>query len=383
VLASRAVDLVGLNRIVGSCPATAKLKATIEKVAAGKGTVLILGETGTGKELVAKAVHELSDRRSGPRVTLFCAEHMATLESDLFGHVKGAFTGAIEDRAGLFEDAKGGSLFLDEIGDLEHSAQTKLLRVLESRELKRMGSNKVVPVDVRVIAATNCDLEQLIKVGKFRQDLFYRLSVLPIRVLPLRERRQDIPELVAHFIEDFTREGLMKANVSGAAIELMIDYPWPGNVRELRAAIECGMTHALGGEMGLDLFPGVEAWASSSGGRSPGAPGPGTTGGSTTPSAKVPRNVLNRLLDALNGLMDNPESADKTPGGALRRYFASDDGRVLKAWGWKRLQQIGNGSGSVGVEIVAKELDDEQRRQGRAFDLRATLRDVLSRERSS
>jgi two-component system nitrogen regulation response regulator NtrX len=226
--------------IVGSSKAIKQVIGLIEKVAPTPARVLITGENGTGKELVARAIHALSPRASGPFVEVNCAAIPAELiESELFGHMKGSFTGAFADRAGKFELADGGTLFLDEIGDMSLSAQAKVLRALQEGVIARVGSGKSLPVDVRVIAATNKDLGAEINEGKFREDLLYRLNVVPIHVPPLRERRGDIAQLVAHFSSALTKGGGLPAkSFDAAALERLNAHDWPGNIRELKNAVE-------------------------------------------------------------------------------------------------------------------------------------------------
>jgi two-component system response regulator AtoC len=231
---------------IGKAPATLAVLRTVAKVAEYKTNVLITGESGTGKELVAHALHSLSPRASGPFVAVNCgAIPEALLESELFGHKKGAFTDATRDKKGLFEEADGGTLFLDEIGELPLGLQVKLLRVLQEEEIRRVGDVKETPVDVRVVAATVRDLVAEVKAGRFREDLFYRLNVLPIHLPPLRDRREDIPLLVEHFIhrygEKHAATGLQVTGVSPEAMELLLAYHWPGNVRELENTIERAM----------------------------------------------------------------------------------------------------------------------------------------------
>jgi len=202
--------------------------------------VLILGESGTGKELVAKAIHRHSRRKDNPFVVVDCGSLVENLfESELFGHVKGSFTGAAETKYGRFELANGGTLFFDEIGNISMNIQIKLLRVLQEREVTKVGSSQVIKVDVRIIAATNKDLQKVLKEGTFREDLFYRLSVIPIALPPLRERREDIPLLVNHFLKKYNkkRKKIVKA-VSDQAMKALVEYDWFGNVRELENAIE-------------------------------------------------------------------------------------------------------------------------------------------------
>ncbi len=220
-------------------PAMQEVITTIGRAAASRATVLIRGESGTGKELVARALHEQSDRASGPFVAISCAALSETLlESELFGHEKNAFTGAAAERKGRFELAHGGTLFLDEIGDVSGSVQVKLLRVLQQREFERVGGTKTIKVDVRVVAATNADLEQLLKEGKFREDLYYRLQVIQITMPRLRERVEDIPLLAMLFLHKFNAEN--DATTEGFSPEAMMylqSYAWPGNVRELENVV--------------------------------------------------------------------------------------------------------------------------------------------------
>jgi two-component system nitrogen regulation response regulator NtrX len=228
--------------IVGSSKAVKTVIERIEKVAPTPARVLITGENGTGKELVARAIHDLSPRARGPFVEVNCAAIPAELiESELFGHIKGSFTGAVADRAGKFELADGGTLFLDEIGDMSLPAQAKVLRALQEGVISRVGSGKPLQVDVRVIAATNKTLEQEIAAGRFREDLLYRLNVVPIEVPPLRARRGDIPQLVQHFSDQLCasgRTGLKPKEFDPAALKRLAAHDWPGNIRELRNAVE-------------------------------------------------------------------------------------------------------------------------------------------------
>jgi formate hydrogenlyase transcriptional activator len=236
------------GEIIGGSAELRQTLSRVETVAPTTATVLILGETGTGKELIARAIHERSPRRERPLVKVNCsAISTGLVESELFGHVKGAFTGAVSSRVGRFELADGGTLFLDEIGELPLDTQVKLLRVLQEREFEPVGSSETRRVDVRVIAATNRDLEQAVAEGRFRSDLFYRVNVLPIRVPPLRERREDIPLLVYFFVERFAREiGKGIKGVSQQTIEQLAAYDWPGNVRELQNVVERAVVLAKG-----------------------------------------------------------------------------------------------------------------------------------------
>lgn len=232
---------VGKNyEMVGESPAISRIKNIIEKVAPTDARVLITGPNGTGKELVAHWLHQKSDRSKGPMVEVNCAAIPSELiESELFGHVKGAFTSANRDRAGKFEAANGGTIFLDEIGDMSLSAQAKVLRALQENKISRVGSDKDIKVDVRVVAATNKDLKKEIEDKKFREDLFHRLAVILIEVPPLNERREDIPILVEFFSEKITEEqGGNKKEFTPGAIDLLKEYNWTGNIRELRNVVE-------------------------------------------------------------------------------------------------------------------------------------------------
>jgi len=243
LLAARAVprapQTLGHRGLAGNSPALQRIRTMIEQVATTDSTVLILGESGTGKEVVARCVHRASPRRNRPFVPVNCgAIPGELLESELFGHEKGAFTGALSARQGRFELAEGGTLFLDEIGDMPMTMQVKLLRVLQERTFERVGSNKTITCDVRIIAATHRQLEHEIEQNRFREDLFYRLNVFPIELPPLRERREDIPLLARHLIERLASEKHVQVDLSPAALACLQRYPWPGNVRELANLIE-------------------------------------------------------------------------------------------------------------------------------------------------
>lgn len=243
--------------IIGESPSIKKIKELIKQVAPTDAAVLIQGESGTGKELVARAIHSLSKRARGPFVPVNCAAIPESLmESELFGYEKGAFTGASSPRPGKIEMAEGGTLFLDEIGDMPYPLQAKLLRTLESGEIQRLGSNKIKHVDFRLISATNRELELLVREGKFREDLFYRIDVVRIEIPPLRERREDIPRLVEHFIKEFSEKHhkTVKA-VSPEVMRVFLEYRWPGNVRELRNVVEQMIVTAQGPELTLELLP--------------------------------------------------------------------------------------------------------------------------------
>ncbi|MBI4590011.1 MAG: sigma-54-dependent Fis family transcriptional regulator [Candidatus Rokubacteria bacterium] len=230
----------GFDQIVGRHPEMVRIYERIAQVAETNATVLITGESGTGKELIARAIHRQGPRRERPYVAVnLAAIPEPLLESELFGHEKGAFTGAYQKKLGRFELAHGGSLFLDEVGTLRVDLQAKLLRVLQEREVERIGGNRSVKVDIRVIAATNANLKQAVKDRTFREDLYYRLNVVPLAVPPLRERREDIPLLVDHFVKKYNREfGKAVRGISPGALPVLLDYDWPGNVRELENIIE-------------------------------------------------------------------------------------------------------------------------------------------------
>ena len=230
----------GFQGMVGKSPRMQQVFDLTQKAAQSEAPVIIFGESGTGKELVAHAIHALGRRREGPFITCNCAAlNEALLESELFGHVKGAFTGAYTHRQGRFEAAHRGDIFLDEIGDLPPDIQVKLLRVLETKQFERVGDVRPISVDVRIITATHRDLESLVSEGKFREDLFFRINVIPIPLPPLRERLEDVPLLVEHFRKHLRRRsGKAISGLTREAMKIFLDYPWPGNVRELQAALE-------------------------------------------------------------------------------------------------------------------------------------------------
>jgi two-component system response regulator AtoC len=252
----------GMENIVGNSPVMQEIFEVVKQVAPTRATVLLAGESGTGKEIFAKAIHQLSPRAKQPFVAVHCAALSPTLlESELFGHEKGAFTGAHERRIGRFEQAQGGTLFLDEIGEIDPTIQVKLLRFLGERTFERVGSNKTLTADVRLVTATNKNLEELVKAGTFREDLFFRLRVVEIVLPPLRERAGDIPLLAQRFLREFTDENQKSVNEFTAdALELLMKYSWPGNVRELRTAIEHAVVLCRGEKISArDLPPSVRA----------------------------------------------------------------------------------------------------------------------------
>lgn len=245
------------ENIIGDAPAMHDVFATVGQVANSRATVLLLGETGTGKEMIAKAIHYNSPRKDKPFVRVNCGAMTSTLlESELFGHVKGSFTGAIRDKVGRFEAADGGTIFLDEIGTLEPQLQVKLLRVLQEREFERVGDTATLKVDVRVIAATNLDLQEAVARGQFREDLFYRLNVVSIYLPPLRNRREDIPRLIDHFLDKYNAlNDRSLRRISREMLSVLLRYPWPGNVRELENCIERAVVLAKNEDFTEDLLP--------------------------------------------------------------------------------------------------------------------------------
>lgn len=227
------------ENIIGRSLAMQRIFSMLETVAPSNATILVRGETGTGKELIAAAVHNISPRKNGPFIKLNCAAISETLlESELFGHEKGAFTDAKEMRKGRFELADGGTLFLDEIGDITPALQVKLLRILQEQEFERVGGTKTIKTNVRLVAATNRNLEEMVRKGEFREDLFYRLNVIPINLPPLRERYEDIQLLIEHYLKKYMKEHHKQMHFSKMALELLLEYPWPGNIRELQNTME-------------------------------------------------------------------------------------------------------------------------------------------------
>jgi len=254
----------GLEKLIGNSPAMVEIYERIRQVAPTRATVLIEGESGTGKELVAQSLHMLSPRKSARFVVVHCAAlSPQLLESELFGHERGAFTGATERRAGRFEEATHGTIFLDEIAEIDAATQVKLLRALGEQTVQRVGSNQNIKVDVRVVAATNKNLEAMVREGKFRDDLFYRLDVVPIHLPPLRERREDIPLLINAFVDEFAKQNNKRiTGLSADAQAALQRYDWPGNIRELRAAIEHAVALSRGERLGVRDLPGRVAGTS-------------------------------------------------------------------------------------------------------------------------
>jgi transcriptional regulator with PAS, ATPase and Fis domain len=250
-----------LPGVVGDCPAMRAVYRLTRLVAPTRASVLLVGETGTGKELIARSVHKLSPRADGPYVRVNCgALTESLLESELFGHIKGAFTGAVDNKTGRFEAAHGGTIFLDEISSMSAKLQVKLLRVLQEREFERVGESRTIRVDTRVVAATNQFLEDEIEAGRFRDDLYYRLNVVPIYLPPLRERRKDIPALVQHFLEYYCEENRRETPpVPPEFLQRLQEYDWPGNVRELENCVERAVVLGQDGTVSFDaLIPGSQ-----------------------------------------------------------------------------------------------------------------------------
>ena len=247
----------GLENLIGESPAMHRILDTIRQVAPTRATVLVLGESGTGKELIARAIHNLSNRNKTRFIAFNCSAFSPQLvESELFGHEKGAFTGASERRIGRIEQAAGGTLFLDEIGEIDGNVQVKLLRALDPGVFERVGGNQTIKTDIRLIAATNRDLVRLVSEKKFREDLYYRLNVVQIRVPPLRERKEDIPLLANAFLKEISqRDNKTFRPLSPEAMEALLRYDWPGNIRELKGAIDSGVTLAVGPQVTLQDLP--------------------------------------------------------------------------------------------------------------------------------
>jgi formate hydrogenlyase transcriptional activator len=304
------------EEIVGTSPALLAVFHKVDQVAPTDSTVLIHGETGTGKELIARAIHDRSGRKDRPLVKVNCSAISAGLvESELFGHVKGAFTGALERRIGRFEFADRGTIFLDEVGELPLETQVKLLRVLQEREFEPVGTNRSVRVDVRVIAATNRDLEDAVQAGRFRSDLFYRLNVFPIKVPPLRERRSDIPQLVTFFLDRFSKRfGKRLEAVAQETLERLVSYAWPGNIRELQNIIERAVVLSRGPilELGQDLaLAAVPQGAQEK--PAAYAPQPASRPPSAIPTLEeVERNHILAILEQTGGVIEGAKGAART-----------------------------------------------------------------------
>jgi two-component system, NtrC family, response regulator AtoC len=294
-LHERLDEKFSLDEIVGESPLLKDVIERVKKVAQSKATVLIEGESGTGKELIAQAIHQSSPRSRGPFIAVHCAAlSESLLESELFGHEKGSFTGATERRIGRFESADGGTLFLDEIGEISASIQVKLLRFLETKAIDRVGGSKTIELDVRLVTATNRNLEQLVREGKFRDDLYFRLDVVRFVMPPLRQRAGDIPALIAHFIRVYSEEnGAPPIEIEPGAMKTLQAYSWPGNIRELRNFCENAVVLHKGGTLSeFDLDPRFRGSPAS--GSPPGGPTDGPS-----PSLSVEQNEKRILREAL------------------------------------------------------------------------------------
>jgi formate hydrogenlyase transcriptional activator len=285
------------EQVIGNSPALESVLEQVERVAPTDSTVLIQGETGTGKELIAHAIHNLSSRCGRPFIRLNCAAiPLDLLESELFGHEKGAFTGAIAQKIGRFELADKGTLFLDEVGDIPGALQPKLLRVLQEQEFERLGSTRTHKVDVRMVAATNRNLMEMANRGEFRSDLYYRLNVFPVQLPPLRERREDIPALVSHFVEIYGRRMSRQIeHIPATTMSALTSYQWPGNIRELQNLIERAVILSNDGVLPNPL------------------PAPGTTAVTTSPAATTlkdsERSLILRTLESVGWVIGGPKGA--------------------------------------------------------------------------
>ncbi len=291
----------GIENIIGRSAAMLEVLQTIRQVAPTRATVLIEGESGTGKEMIAHAIHGLSPRREGPFVAVHCAALAPTLlESELFGHERGAFTGATERRIGRFEMADGGTLFLDEIGEISPTIQVKILRVIEEHRFERVGGSRPIDVDVRLVAATNRDLKRMVGEGTFREDLFFRLHVVAIRLPPLRDRREDIPLLTAHFVEELAAQnGRAPPKLSPAVLDAFNAYPWPGNVRELRNVVERMVVLARSDVLDVADLPPELRTAAPASTVGVGPPAPAPLDGITL--AEAERRMIEQALAAAGG----------------------------------------------------------------------------------
>ncbi|MDR1685571.1 MAG: sigma-54 dependent transcriptional regulator [Desulfovibrio sp.] len=296
----------GLHRIIGKSKGIRNVLAVVDRAAPAKSTILISGESGTGKELVARAVHFASPRKDGPFISVNCAAlNPGVLESELFGHEKGSFTGAVALHRGRFELAHGGTLFLDEIGELPPELQVKLLRVLQERKFERVGGSEEIEVDIRVVTATNKDLQHEVEEDRFREDLYYRLNVVHLVLPPLRERREDIPLLLAHFIEKAAEDNnLPRKTFSPEALELLAGYEWPGNIRQLENVVERCMIMASGDTVTVDDLP---------------------------PEVKDEEAHLKNALDLLPAELNLAETLDRLEAALIRRALARADFVQVKA----------------------------------------------------
>jgi DNA-binding NtrC family response regulator len=310
------------ENIIGSGPAMQKVYNLIQRLMNTDTTVLIMGDTGTGKELVARALHYSSIRKEGPFIPVHCAAIPSELlESELFGHEKGSFTGALQRRIGMFEAATGGTLFLDEIGEMPLGTQSKLLRSIQEREIRRVGSQETISINVRLLCATNRNLEQEVKKGSFRKDLFYRINVVPIVLPSMRERREDIPQLVMHFAQRFAKE--MNRGVpqfTPQAIDLLVNYPWPGNVRELEHAIERLMVTSDSNKIGVEDLPFVISQADAA-----------TAAAASQLAGTTSHERLGEKLEFVDGGIDLPKLTESIERKAIEEALRRTSGVITEA----------------------------------------------------
>jgi two-component system response regulator HydG len=329
-LERRVDESYGIAGIVGRSESMRSVLTLVRQVADTNATILILGESGTGKELIAQAIHRLARRRQAAFVAINCAAMSETLlESELFGHEKGAFTGAVRSHRGKFEYADGGTLFLDEIGDMPLTLQAKLLRVLETREVVRVGSNEAVKVDVRIVAATNKDLEQAVRDGRFREDLYFRIKVVTIRLPPLRERRDDVPLLLERFVREFASlHGRGVHGVTTAAMAKLTNFTWPGNVRQLRNVIETAVLVTPGTTIDVANLPAEIAAVHAPVASAAAEPAPAARSAEAAPASVLddlvmPLEEVERILvrNALRASGGNRERAAKALGISERTLY--------------------------------------------------------------
>ena len=329
------VEAKAFGDLIGQSPALRHIVEQIEVVAPTEASVLILGETGTGKELVAHEIHRGSARKDGPLVRVNCASIPRELfESELFGHIRGSFTGAIKDRAGRFETAEGGTIFLDEVGEIPMDSQTKLLRVLQEKRYERVGDDRTRRANVRIVAATNRDLKKAAAAGRFREDLYYRLNVFPIQVPPLRERIDDVPLLAKHFVELSARDlKCAKPRLTRAGVTKLQGYDWPGNVRELRNLIERAVILARGGVVDFDL--------PISGQPTPPVTAPVRCESFTLSGATLGRSDSPAAAEAQDGIVETPSKPNFLTEAEVERFQRENLLRALEAANWKIKGQDG------------------------------------------
>lgn len=335
-----------IGGMIGGSPAMREVYRLTRRIADSSATVLLLGETGTGKELVARAIHELSPRATGPFIRVNCgALSEGVLESELFGHVKGAFTNAFENRTGRFEAAHGGTIFLDEINSVNSNVQVKLLRVLQEHEFERVGDTKTITVDTRIIAATNRDLVSLVEQDRFREDLYYRLNVLPVYLPPLRERPDDVPRLVQFFLERYARQnGRSVTTVANDAMGYLKAYSWPGNVRELQNYIERAIVLAEGASLTASLLP------------------PHVRGEAPLRLGRAARSDLESLCGELvsRGLSENPDDGEayKNVMGMVEKELITQVLRICQGTQTKTATRLGINRNTLHKKIEEHDLHD-------------------------